>query len=745
MRMIARQKSRNAFSVYGAAGLAVAAALHATPALAQDPAAESVAPSVAPVVPSGTGLPQVDPVIGDEEFARAVPDLSPQDDPELNRELESIAEFERRIAEQQGASSGDHPPGGPALADGDAAEEIGDAALRDAELARPLSPIETFDVAPVDFAEASAGNESASVPYRVEVTGLDQVGKETSASMLGAFNALSVLKEADGQAANTSMIQARLAEDSALMQTILASEGWYSAGVETRIEMPTVEGGRTGQMVAVLDVDPGRRYSFGKIGIDASPTVPPDLIADNLALKVGEPIVAERVQGAEAQIAVALPQAGYPFAEVKERTILLDRETGKGDYLLPVVPGPRARFGGFATGGDLAFDAEHIDVLARFDRGELYDSRKVDDLRKALVATGLFSTVSVVPRRTGECAGDDTEYVTVHVEQDAGPPRTIAGTVGYGTGEGFRAEATWTHRNIFPPEGALIVHGVAGTKEQGAGVIFRRANAGQRDRTFEIVAEGLHSAYDAYSAYTGRLAVQMRRTSTPIWQKRFAYAVGAEFLATSERTFDFRLRRDDRKTYYVAGLNGQLGIDFSDDLLDPTKGFRATFLVQPEGSLRDGFDFYIKSQLDASGYFPVGERIVLAGRVRLGSIQGTARDNIAPSRRFYAGGGGSVRGFAYQRLGPLDPLGDPVGGRSVNEASAEARYRFGTFGIVAFADVGQAYASRLPHFGDLRYGAGIGARYYTNFGPLRVDLATPLDRRPGEGRFNLYVSIGQAF
>jgi translocation and assembly module TamA len=121
------------------------------------------------------------------------------------------------------------------------------------------------------------------------------------------------------------------------------------------------------------------------------------------------------------------------------------------------------------------------------------------------------------------------------------------------------------------------------------------------------------------------------------------------------------------------------------------------------------------------------------------------RDQIAPSRRFYAGGGGSVRGYAYQKLGPLDPEGDPVGGRSLNEGSAEVRYRFGNFGVVGFVDAGQAYESTMPKFSDLRIGAGIGARYYTNFGPLRVDLATPINRRPGEGRFNVYVSIGQAF
>jgi translocation and assembly module TamA len=444
-------------------------------------------------------------------------------------------------------------------------------------------------------------------------------------------------------------------------------------------------------------------------------------------------------------VAVALPQNGYPFAEVGQRDVLLDRETGEGDYTLPVTVGPRARFGDIATRGELAFDADHIAVLKRFERGELYDSRKVDDLRQAMVATGLFSSVAIEPQRTQQPAGDDSEYVTVMVTQDAGPPRTIAGTLGYGTGQGFRAEGSWTHRNMFRPEGALIVRGVAGTQEQGAGVTFRRSNAGQRDRTFELSAEALHSDYEAYNAYTGRLAARLSRDSTPLWQKKLTYAVGVELLATGEKDYDFAAGERRRRTFYIGALSGQIGIDRSDDLLNPTKGFRVTALVQPEGSLAGGFTPYVRARLDASGYFPVGDDFVLAGRVRLGTIQGAARSDIAPSRRLYSGGGGSVRGFGYQELGPQDPDGKPLGGRSLNEAAAEVRYRFGNFGVVAFVDVGQAYESTMPRFSDLRMGVGVGGRFYTNFGPLRLDVATPINRRPGEPKVAIYVSIGQAF
>ncbi len=233
--------------------------------------------------------------------------------------------------------------------------------------------------------------------------------------------------------------------------------------------------------------------------------------------------------------------------------------------------------------------------------------------------------------------------------------------------------------------------------------------------------------------------------STPIWQKRLTYAYGAQIAVTAEEDYVAALGMRQRRTFYIAGLTGRVGLDTSDDLLDPTDGFRLTATVEPEASLEDGFAPYVRTQLDGSAYLSLGESAVLAGRVRLGSIQGAERLDIAPSRRFYAGGGGSVRGFGYQELGPKDPNGDPIGGRSLNEAAVEMRYRFGDYGVVAFVDAGQVYESSLPKFSDLRFGAGIGGRFYTNFGPLRVDVATPLDRREGEGWISVYVSIGQAF
>lgn len=721
--------------------------------------------------PPDVELPAVEPIIGDEEFEKAIPPISAEDDAELDRPLESISDFEKRHAAEaaKGAKPGAEaaaeatveaqPPqvNGipmPALADGDTVEAIGDAPISDSELAAPLPPLESFNVEPVQFAEPEDEKDNVSIAYTVKVNGLEAADDSTDVDLADLFGDLSALYDGDGKADNAAMIRARLSADGELMQRVLASEGYYDAVVDTRIdrgEREEASGAQEGQprqrrsITAIIDVTPGKRYTLADIIIEAAPTIPPTLIADNFPLAVGEPIVAQRIQGAEAAIALKLPQQGYPFAKVGQRDILLDGAKGDGVYTLPVDIGKRSRFGGIETTGDLAFDAEHVEVLARFKRGDLYDSRMVDDLRQALVATGLFSSVAAEPQATGESAGDDTEYVTMLVTQQAGPPRTLAASAGYSTGEGIRLEGSWTHRNLFPPEGALTFRGVLGTQEQGIGATLRRSNWGRRDRTLELVTEVTRSNYDAFNAITGRIGARVSYDSTPIWQKKFTYAYGAELIATREDDYDFSKGERSYDFYTILGLTGQVGMDRTDSLLNPTKGFRITSLIQPEGSLAGSFSPYARLRTDVSGYYLVTDSIVLAGRVRVGSILGATRERLAPSRRFYAGGGGSVRGFGYQELGPKDPNNDPIGGRSVAEAAFEARYRFGNFGVVGFVDAGQVYRSSAPTFQNLRFGAGIGARYYTNFGPMRFDVATPIGRKPGEARVSVYVSIGQAF
>jgi len=652
------------------------------------------------------------PIVSDSQFEEALPSL----DPELEAPLEPL--------------DPNAPPFPPVPG------PVEDTPLGDPELAEPLPPISSFDIQPV--AEAGAAVDSGEAPpvrYTLAVVGMEETELE------GRFRDLSALEDAEGEAVNGAMIAARAEEDEAMAVRLLRSEGYYDAVASSAIEQLPDQPGR---LRVTITVAAGNRYNFGAIVITGPDTDPPGLPRTFLPLESGGPIRAIDVEAAEANVMLRLPQEGYPFPELGLRDILLDPETRIGDYTLPLDPGPRARFAGFTTEGDLAFDARHVGVLSRFGRGELYDRRKVDDLREAMVATRLFSTVSAEPVLTGESAEDGTQYVNILVRQDAGPARSLDASAGYGTGEGFRLEAAWEHRNLFPPEGALRIAAIAGTNEQNLAIRFRRNNWGKRDRALLLQFEAGRRDFAAFEGYTARIQGLITRESTPIWQKRWTYAYGAEILATNEnRTGTAVISLSD--AYFIGGLIGQIGHDRSNSLLDPTSGFRLLARINPEASLHGGAGIYIRNLVEGSAYFPVGENFVIAGRARFGSIFGIPRDSLAPSRRFYAGGGGSVRGFGFQELGPRDINNVPLGGRSLAEFALEGRYRFGDYGAVAFVDAGQVSEGEYPSFSSMRFGVGVGGRVYTNFGPVRLDIATPIGRRPGEARVSVYVSIGQAF
>ncbi len=663
---------------------------------------------------------QEEPILPDSEFEARLPGV--EDAPaDKSAPLPSIDQWIDQKMPAAGAAQQLPPPTEP---------------QEERELAQPLPPLDSVQVPMQVATDSNPDEKTQAVRYSVVVDGFGKTDLEP------AFRDSSALIDGDGKADTAAMVQARAHEDEALAVRLLYSEGYYDATA-----LASLDQANDGALKAVISVTPGKRYRIGDIVINAGQTVPPGLIRDSLPLGTGDYIVAAGVEGAEANVGVKLPENGYPFAKVGQRDILLDPATTTGDYTLPVETGPRGSFRGITTTAERqAFGADHMKVISRFRPGELYDSRKVDDLRRALVATGLFSSISVDPVRTNEPGPDGTEYVDLAVAQEAGKPRTLAGELGYGTGQGFRAEGSWTHRNLFPPEGALIASVIAGTQEQGATGTFRRSNAGKRDKTFQAGVTLNHQNYDAYEAYTAGLNIGWSRQSTPIFQKRWTYSYGAEVLLTNEQVVvDPATADKTRRTYFIGGLPVQLGYDRSDDLLNPTRGFRANLRAEPEGSLQGSFSPYLRATFDLTGYYPLSDSLVIAARTRVGTISGVNRDDVAPSRRIYAGGGGSVRGYGYQELGPKDANNDPIGGRSVNEFAVEGRYRFGDYGVVAFVDAGQVYESSMPQFSNIRYGAGVGGRFYTNFGPFRADIAMPINRQPGESKFALYIGIGQAF
>jgi len=576
------------------------------------------------------------------------------------------------------------------------------------------------------------------IRYAVQVEGLGSVGD--SEELLRAFRQQSALEAERKDPANAAQIGRRANADADLLTQLLRADGYYDAAVEPRTE-------KVGNALSVvLTADPGSQYHFASVDLPGLDSAGPGAarLRDSFAVKAGDPVVATDVIAAGVSLTTALGEQGYAGATLGDQDIEVNHQTHLATLVLPVNPGPVARFGSIHVSGRPAFSASHVALIARFKRGDPFQRSKLDDLRRALVATTLIANadIQVVPVQGGKA-------VDINVRLEPAPQHTIAGELGYGTAQGARLEVSWTDRNFFNPEGALTLRGIAGTNEQLLGVQVRRSNFAMRDQTLNLQFSASHQKYAAYTAKTVDLTAYIERQSNFIWHKKWTWSYGGEWLGTIERgVFSSALTKTTRR-FLIAAVPLSLGYDGSDSLLDPTTGFRLSGRVSPEISFHGGHFSYGRAQFDASAYHPVGGRVVVAGRVRLGTIFGSSLFNVAPSRRLYAGGGGSVRGYGYQQLGPKDLDGDPIGGRGLAEFALEARVRLkqlgGNLGIVPFFDGGTLTSSARPDFRHWRTAAGLGVRYYSLFGPIRVDVGVPLNRQTGDGPFAVTVSLGQAF
>lgn len=569
--------------------------------------------------------------------------------------------------------------------------------------------------------------------YSVQLNGIDQIA---DAQFETRFKELSVLREGEGKPANLAQINRRIKEDSELLDRLLRAKGYYAARIRSSVSPPSPGGDRLGVR---FDMVPGVRYLLSSVdlpGLSAAGEREPKL-REAFPVHSGDPVDADAILAGQESLSLALLESGFPFAQVGEPEVRIDHEERKGDLDIVVTPGAYRTFGSIILNDEKLFSARHVARIARFDRNDPYMASDVEDLRSAIVATGLVSSVTLTPKDAG-----DGEHVDLAVDVHPAPLRTIAGELGYGTGEGYRAAVSWQHRNLFPPEGAVTLRGVLGTQEQTASFTYRRNNFRKRDHVLTGLFSVSNIRRDAYDARTITLSGALERQSNILFQKKWVWRVGTELIASDESD---AFSGGSRRTFLIAAVPLSLTYDGSDDLLNPTSGFRLGGRLSPELSFQNRTFGYSRVQLDGSIYQPVGDRVVLAARARFGTILGSTVDQIAPSRRFYAGGGASVRGYGYQAIGPRDADNDPIGGKSLAEFSLESRVRFGNFGVVPFIDAGNISTSFLPRFRDLRIGAGLGVRYYSSFGPIRVDVGTPLNPQKGDPRIAVYVSLGQAF
>jgi translocation and assembly module TamA len=599
-----------------------------------------------------------------------------------------------------------------------------------AQVPEPAAPAAVED-------DASQPDPETAIRYVLNVRGLDGTG------LAERFRALSILAANERRgSASRFRLEGWLRQDEDTLEKLLRAEGYYGAGFTVQLAPAP---GLKDSLVVLLLVVPGQPYSFRSI---SAPESQADLMATLKALGIstGARARAEPLTQIDSATLQSLRQAGHAFATVQAPDVLVDHAAGAVDVTVQAEPGPVAQFGAIRATDPVVLPADHLVQVARFRPGQPYRADRVEDLRQALLATGLYATLSV----QATPSPDDPAVADITVSGVPARRRSVSISGGYGTSEGPKVEASWQHRNLFGREERLTILGRAGTQDQRLSADLRRYNFGRRDRTLLGTLALGREQTDAFTTQSLALSGGLERETELLWQKRWVYALLARAeLARVDEAVGRSRQPGDRDTFTLLSLPATLRYDGTTDLLDPRSGFRLSGTLEPELSIRGRTNAYLRVDLAASIYQPVdlGREVILAARLRMGTIAGASLDQIAATRRFYSGGGGSVRGFGFQGVGPQDADGQPEGGRSLAEVSFEARIAVTpTIGVVPFLDGGMVDGSALPDFGSLRWGAGLGLRYNAGFGPLRIDLATPISsRRTGDARVSVYVSVGQSF
>lgn len=492
----------------------------------------------------------------------------------------------------------------------------------------------------------------------------------------------------------------------------------------------------TPPLTVVITVTAGQPFVFGRV---ATNPLPEGLTLEKLDLVPGKPAKASTILAAEAEIADAWRNEGHPLVVVGTRNTVADHRNLTLDVTLSVDPGPLANFGRVTVEGAETVKPDLVSGRAGLGDGP-YSAKKVKHAEMRLRDLGVFGGVRIRPGTALDPDGTIPMTITVSERK----PRVIGASTSYSNTEGLAVEAYWRHRNLFGGAEQLELRAAVSGLLEGAfdpdyrlAATFRKPAVFDPMTDFTLRLEGYRETTEAYRV----TAIESEAGLQHIFNDMLKGSLSLELQRS--RT----VSSTGADNHLVGTLTGALDWDTRDDRLDPTEGFHTLIKAAPAYDFLTGTPFATLGA-DVAFYRAFGptDRLVLATRLAATILPVNDITNVPADQRLYAGGAGSVRGYAYKNIAPRDGSDNLIGGRSLVLASAEARYRLtDQLGVAAFIDVGNAYASIFPTFSGLKVGVGAGLRYLTGFGPIRFDVAVPLQPDTGDPSVAFYVGLGQAF
>jgi translocation and assembly module TamA len=566
-----------------------------------------------------------------------------------------------------------------------------------------------------------AYGEDAPIPYQVHIEGIsshDLLEEITKVSTCVALQ--------DKPPVSLDLLRRRAEEDVSLFSRWLRAHGYFESHTEASIDE------NVKPFKVIFKVDTGPPFLLGSVEIQVAGKI--EKAMPDIGLALGRPFDAAALVRSQDRLVREFTKKGFPFAKVADRRIVVDHADHSVAVTLFVTPGPLAEFGPTRISGLTTVEERVVRDTLPWHEGERFNADLIDAGQKKLAALGLFSLVRISPAKELDVSG----RLPVNVILTERKHRSVGAGIGYQTDEGLGVNASWENRNLFGGGEKLAFSATFANYVLSAEGGYLEPFFLRKDQFLRLSAR---LADDTPDAYTSR-----NFESTSVIERKISEGLqlgGGLGFRLSRVT---QLGETNSYTYLLFPLN--LAYDGSNNLLDPSRGNRLGLKVEPFYDPFNGDPGFIKNFGRYRHYVEVLKEpaLVLAGALGAGAIVGTESAAIPADERFYAGGGGSIRGYAYQSVGPTKD-GTPVGGNYLIELSFELRLKISDrIGLVGFLDGGNAFASPNPDFSQgLLWGTGIGLRYYTPVGPFRLDIGFPLDRRPGDDSFQLYVSLGQAF
>jgi len=567
---------------------------------------------------------------------------------------------------------------------------------------------------------------------------------------------------------------ARARSDTDRLKTALESFGYYESHVTININGLPLTDPSLGEALTALPQGSSARvavsFSLGTLyhlrRIDIDGEVPPPINArETLGLSSGQPAVAATVLAGGAHLLSAMQEQGYAFAQVDAPVAYEAADAPVLDVSFHVVAGAKVRIGEIHVEG---LQRVHESLVRRrllLHSGEIYKPSAIEAARHDLLGMNVFSQVSVQVGSKADESGD----VPITFKLRERLRHSINLSAAYSSDLGGSGGVTWTDRNVFGNAEQLSVTAnltnLGGSDTTGTGydtgVKYVIPDFLHRDQSLQFAVSAIKQQLQAYDQTAQTASVTLSRKLSSVW------TVSAGLSATDETIlqvvnalpnasgvivpvsakFDYTLLAVPFKVIYDS-------TNLPTALEDPRHGFRGSLTLTPTLAIGHPNATFLISTLSIATYFDLNNllpiapgRSVLAARALAGVAEGAGELSLPPDQRFYAGGTSTIRGYGYQLVGPMFPNTDnPTGGTAITTGGLEFRQRLYTnWGFVAFVDAGQVSASLKPLPDDIRVGAGAGVRYYTPIGPIRFDLAVPVDRRAGEDSFEVYIGLGQAF